>query len=178
MKASYKVSLGGIIGALSISLMLLTSIVPFGTFAFPAFAGMLLVCVVVELGFSWAFVVYSVVSALSLLFLTDKEAALYYVIFLGFYPIVKGMIEKIRSKIVQYVIKYALFNICIVSAFYISIFVLSIPKESFTVFDVYLPWFFLVAGNVVFLFYDYCVSRIVTLYLLKIRSIITKNTKM
>ena len=82
MKTSYKVSLGGIIGALSLCLMLLTSIIPFGTFAVPALAGMILICVVIELGYRWAFVVYAIVSALSLLFVTDKEAALYYVVFL------------------------------------------------------------------------------------------------
>ena len=47
MKTSFKVSLSGIVGALSLVLMLLTFVVPFGTFAFPAFAGMLLVCIVV-----------------------------------------------------------------------------------------------------------------------------------
>ena len=111
MKTSFKVSFGGIIGALSFTLMLLTSIIPFGTYAFPAFAGMLLVCVVIELGYSWAFVVYGVVSALSLLFLTDKEAALIYVAFLGFYPIIKGLIEKYCKKLFQYIIKYIVFNI-------------------------------------------------------------------
>jgi hypothetical protein len=94
MKTSFKVSLSGVIGALSLVLMLLTSVIPFGTFAFPAFAGMLLISIVIELGNSWAFLVYFTVSTLSLLLLTDKEAALYYVIFLGFYPIVKGLIEK------------------------------------------------------------------------------------
>ena len=76
MKTSFKVSLSGVIGALSLVLMLLTSVIPFGTFAFPAFAGMLLISIVIELGNSWAFLVYFTVSTLSLLLLTDKEAAL------------------------------------------------------------------------------------------------------
>ncbi len=178
MKTSYKVSLGGVVGALSVVLMLLTSLVPFGTYAFPAFAGMLLVCVVIELGYSWAFIVYTVVSVLSFIFLTDKEAALYYVVFLGFYPIIKGLIEKLRYKTLQYVLKFSVFNVCMVIAFYLSISLLSIPKESFNLFGVYLPWVFLLLGNVVFIMYDYCISKVVTVYILKIHKLLSNKTKL
>lgn len=178
MKTSYKVSLGGIIGALSLCLMLLTSVIPFGTFAVPAFAGMMLICVVIELGYRWAFVVYAIVSTMSLLLLADKEAALYYVVFLGFYPIIKSLIEKLKTILVQLVLKYAVFNICMVLAFYLSIYVFSIPKESFSLFGVYLPWVFLILGNIVFLVYDFCVSRIVTVYLLKIHKLLANKTKL
>lgn len=178
MKTSYKVALGGVIGALSLVLMLLTSIIPFGTFAFPAFAGMLLVCVVIELGYSWAFIVYAVVSVMSLLFLTDKEAALYYVVFLGVYPIIKGLIEKLRKKAPQYIFKYLIFNLCMVLAFYLSVYIFSIPKESFNLFGVYLPWVFLLLGNAVFIIYDYCISKVVTIYLLKIHKLLSNKTKL
>ncbi|MBE6823808.1 MAG: hypothetical protein E7513_00525 [Ruminococcaceae bacterium] len=177
-KTSFKVSFGGIIGALSIVMMLLTSVIPFGTFAFPAIAGMLLVCVVIELGYSWAFIVYTVVSVLSLLLLTDKEAAVYYIAFLGFYPIIKGLIEKLSSKILQYIIKYAVFNACMVIAFFVSVYLFSIPKESFEIFSVYLPWVFLIIGNFIFIIYDYCISKIVTIYLLKLHKLLSNKTKM
>lgn len=178
MKTSVKVSLGGVIGALSLVLMLVTSLVPFGTYAFPAFAGMLLICVVIELGDGWAFLVYAVVATMSLLLLADKEAALYYTMFLGFYPIIKGAIEKLRSKFLQLIIKFAVFNACVIVAFYISIYVLSIPGDSFDLFGVYLPWVFLVLGNILFLLYDICISRIVVIYLLKIHKLLSKNTKL
>lgn len=175
MKTSFKVSLGGVIGALSLVMMLLTTLVPFGTYAFPAFAGMLLVCVVIELSYTWAFLVYFVVSLMSLLMLSDKEAALYYAVFLGFYPIIKGLIERVKSKFLQYLIKYTVFNICIIGAFYISILVLSIPKESFNIFGVYLPWVFLIIANITFLLYDMCVTRIVTLYIVRFQKLLTKK---
>ncbi len=178
MRTSYKVSLGGVVGALSLVLMLLTSIVPFGTFAFPAFAGMMLISIVIELGYSWAFVVYGVVSSISLLMLTDKEAALFYVVFLGFYPIVKGLIEKIKSRLFQYIIKFVLFNICVIAAFYISINLMGIPKESFNLFGVYLPWVFLILGNIAFIVYDLCVTRIVTFYIIKLHGVLSNKTKL
>ncbi len=178
MKTSVKVSLGGVVAALSLVLMLLTSIIPFGTYAFPAFAGILLVLLVFNLGYAYAFAVYFVTAALSFLLVTDKEAALYYALFLGFYPILKGVIERIPSKPVQYIVKLALFNVCMIAAFYIGISLLSIPKESFNLFGVYLPWVFLILGNIVFIIYDLCITRLVTLYLLKWHDRLNKNTKL
>ena len=178
MKTSVKVSLGGVVAALSLVLMLLTSIIPFGTYAFPAFAGILLVLLVFNLGYAYAFAVYFVTAVLSFLLVTDKEAALYYAMFLGFYPILKGVIERIPSKPVQYIVKLALFNVCMIAAFYIGISLLSIPKESFNLFGVYLPWVFLILGNIVFIIYDLCITRLVTLYLLKWHDRLNKNTKL
>lgn len=178
MKTSVKVSLGGVVAALSLVLMFLTSIVPVGTFAFPTFAGILLILMVFNMGYGYAFAVYFVTAVLSFLLVTDKEAALYYTIFLGYYPIIKSLIERIPARALQYVVKFILFNICMIGAFFIGTYLLSIPKESFTLFGVYLPWAFLILGNIFFLLYDLCITRLVTLYLLKWHNRLNKNTKL
>ncbi|MBQ3416655.1 MAG: hypothetical protein IJH32_02350 [Ruminococcus sp.] len=178
MKTSLKISIGGIIAALSIVLMFLTSIVPFGTYAFPMISGILLCVIVIEINYPWAFATWFAVSVLSLLILTDKEAALYYAAFFGFYPIIKSFIERLRFKALQYLIKYVIFNVCMIAAFFIGIFLLSVPKESFYLFGFYLPWVFLIAGNLFFILYDICVTRLVTIYLIKWHKKIRKNTKL
>ena len=178
MKKSLKVSIGGAVAALGLVLMFLTSLVPIGTYAFPTFAGILLVVIVIEIGYGYALSVFAATSLLSFLLITDKEAALVYVIFLGYYPIIKALIERIRSRAVQYVIKFALFNACMIGAFFIAVTLLSIPKESFTLFGVYLPWAFLIAGNVFFVMYDFCITRLVILYMRDWRHRININTKL
>lgn len=178
MKTSVKVSLGGLIAALSLVLMFLTGGIAFGTFAFPAFAGILLILLVFNIGFGYAFGVYFITAVLSFLLFADKESALYYAIFLGFYPIIKGLIERIKSRFLQYIVKFALFNLCMIGAFFIGTFLLSIPKESFNIFGVYLPWVFLLIGNVIFIIYDLCITRLVTLYLIKWHNRLNKNTKL
>ena len=178
MKTSVKVALGGVVAALSLVLMFLCSVIPFGTFAFPTFAGILLILLVINLGYGYAVAVYFVTAVLSFLLVTDKEAVLYYTAFLGFYPIIKSLIERIPSKIVQYIVKFALFNVCIIAAFFIGTLVLYIPKESFTLFGVYLPWVFLIIGNIFFILYDLCVTRLVTIYLIKWHNRFNKNTKL
>lgn len=158
-----------VISAVSLVLMFITGLIPVGTYAFPCVAGALLAVVVIESGYIFAFTTYIVVALMSALFVADKEAALYYIAFLGFYPILKGLFEKVRIKLLQYILKFALFNICIVAAFFVSITLLSVPKESFVLFGVYIPWVFLVLGNIVFAVYDFCLTRIISEYAYKWR---------
>ena len=124
------------------------------------------------------FSAYAAVCVLSFIILTDKEAALYYTIFLGVYPILKSFFERIRSRFLQYFVKFLVFNVSMTGAFFISITVLSVPKESFTVFGFYVPWLFLILGNFVFILYDICVTKLVTVYLNKWHKKIRKNTKL
>ena len=75
MKQSSKTALGGIVSALSVTLMLMTGVIPFMTYALPLAAGSLLILVVIEINKRWAFVVYAAVSLMSIFVVTDKEAA-------------------------------------------------------------------------------------------------------
>ena len=125
---------------------------------------------VIESGYVFAFTTYFVVALMSALFVADKEAALYYIAFLGLYPILKGIFEKIKNKLFQYILKFILFNVCIISAFFISITLLSVPKESFVLFGFYIPWAFLILGNIVFIVYDVSLTRIISEYVYKWRN--------
>lgn len=162
---SRKVAFGAVISALSFVLMLLTGILPFGTYALPCFAGILLTAVVIEFGIPWAIAVYAGVSVLSFFIVSDKEAVLYYILILGIYPVLKSLFERIKLRWLSFLLKLLYFNICAVACFYISIYLLSVPKESFSLFGFYLPVVFLIAGNIVFVVYDICVSRLIFAYL-------------
>ena len=102
---SRKIAFGGIVAALSLVLMLLTGVLPFGTYALPCFAGILLTSIVIEFGIPWAIGVYVGVSVLSFLLVSDKEAALYYTLILGIYPILKSLFERIKLRWLSFLIK-------------------------------------------------------------------------
>ncbi len=162
---SRKIAFGGIVAALSLVLMLLTGVLPFGTYALPCFAGILLTTIVIEFGIPWAIGVYAGVAFLSFLLVSDREAALYYTLILGIYPVLKSLFERIRLRWLSFVFKLLYFNLAAIAAFYISIYVLSIPIESFSLFGVNMPLVFLLMGNIVFVVYDICVTRLVAAYL-------------
>lgn len=174
--STLRISFCGIISALSIVLMLLTAIIPVGTYAIPAIAGVLITMVVIEYGCKWATSVYIVVSILSLFFVLDKEAASYYILLFGYYPIIKAIFEyRIKNKFVQYVLKFAVFNVAVISAFYIGIFLLGIKPEEYSLFGVYLPMVFLLAGNIFFIFYDILITSFVIKYVRNLRKLLFKK---
>ncbi len=164
--------------ALGLVLMFMTALIPFGTYAFPTFAGILTVVIVIEIGYGYAVAVYAATAILSFLLVPDKEAALMYAIFFGFYPILKGLIERLPNKPAQYALKLVLFNACVIAAFFIAVNLLSIPEDSYYLFGLNMPLIFLLLGNVFFVIYDICVTRLVTVYLLKWRKKLNKNTKL
>ncbi|MCQ4022530.1 hypothetical protein GMA13_05855 [Ruminococcus sp. zg-924] len=164
MTSSYKMALGGIFSALAVVSMLISYLVPTATYACPALAGVMLIPVVIEVGKGWATCAYAAVSILSFLLLADKEMALMFTAFFGFYPILKAVLEKHFSPILYWFLKIAVFSVCMAGVFFISIYVLGIPRDSFTIFGVYLPWVFLVIGEVVFVVYDIALTRVISAY--------------
>lgn len=119
---------------------------------------------------------YIVVALLSVFLAGDKEAVIYFIALFGYYPIVKGAIEgKLKRGFVQHIIKLVIFNIAAVGSFFVAMWLLSIPAEEFELFGVYVPWVFLIAGNIFFVLYDYTVSVLVTQYINRLRSKLFKK---
>ena len=177
MSKTIRLAFCGIITAFCTMMMFLTGLISIGTYALPAFSGILLIVVVIELGAGWAWPVYIASSMFSLLIAGDKEAAMLFVVFFGYYPILKAYIERIRHKFVSYLLKFSVFNAAMVLAFFLSIRLLGVPEDSFTVFGIYLPWAFLIVGNLVFAVYDYAISTLVVLYFQRFHRIVGKWLK-
>ena len=167
---TFRIALCGIIAALGLALMMITSIVPIGTYAFPCFAGIFISAIVIEYGSKWAIGVFISVSVLSAFLAGDKEAVLYFIMLFGYYPIIKGLIErKIKNKAVQYILKLAVFNAAAVLSFYAGMFLLSIKPEEYTIFGMYIPLLFLAIGNLFFILYDFAVTVFITQYVCRLR---------
>lgn len=177
MSKSGKIALGGLLTALGVVMMFLTGLIPIGTYALPAIAGVLLIVAVIEIGAKWAWMIYAAVAVLSLLFAADKEAALLFVLFFGYYPVLKSFLERISNKVLSWISKFAVFNVAVVACFFLAVNFLQLPEDSFTVFGFYLPWVFLILGNAVFLIYDIALSGLVATYVEKLHHRVTKTLK-
>lgn len=162
---SYKMALGGIFSALAVVAMLISYIVPTATYACPALAGIMLIPIVVEIGKSWAVCAYAAVSLLSFFLIADKEMAVCFVAFFGFYPIIKAVFEQHLRPFLCWVCKIAAFSVSMTAVFFLSIYLLGVPKDSFTLFGVYLPWVLLIIGILVFVIYDIAVTRVIGAYI-------------
>lgn len=168
---SGKIALCGVFGALAIVIMLMGSVIPFATFVAPAFAGILIVPVVIEYGFGSGALLYLAISLLALFLAPDKEMALIFIFFLGYYPMAKAKLDRIRLKIMQWIAKFALFNASIAAMYGGILFLFPIASvvAEFEESGVPLLFLLLVMGNLTFVLYDVALCRIIGLYLQKLR---------
>lgn len=86
-RLSFRVAFCGVLAALMIAVMLLGTMIPTTTYICPALAGVLLLPVVWEFGFRTGALLYLAVALLSLILSPNKEAALFFVLLFGWYPL-------------------------------------------------------------------------------------------
>ena len=168
---------GGMISALSVVLMFSSNIITVGLYILPAAAGTALYILRLISGKSCACSAFAAVSVLSLLFCTEKECALFFILFLGYYPMVREQFHKIKPKIVSLALKLVLFNAATVLIYWIMRFVFLMPAEEFEMFGIELPLIFLVLLNIVFLLYDRTLTLYEKRYAKKVIRIVTKLFK-
>ena len=159
-------ALCGVFGALSVGFMLLGSVLPLSTYLAPALAGVLLAPVAFEFGAPTGVLAAAAVGLLSVFTVPDKEMALMFVFFLGWYPIVKTKLDKLRNKVVQWCTKFALFNVCILGMYAVVLFLFPIPAlvNEFSEMGLAFAGALLAGGNLTFLLYDVALTRFYRLY--------------
>lgn len=173
-KSSTQIALGGLSAALCLVVMLATALLPFATYALPALAGILLIPVAVELGIKTAWITYSAVSLLSLLIIPDRETALMFIAFFGYYPFLKLKLDRIKPFIIRVFLKLSIFNLTIITAYYIVINIFGISylaDELSNGFGIIL----LAAGNVCFPIYEFALRNMLMLYHYRIRNKLFKQ---
>ena len=110
MKNVKAVALGGVLGALAVTVMFLGGLVPFSTYICPILCALIVQTVLVFCGGRIAAAWYFMVAFLCLLMGPDKEASSLFAL-IGYYPIVKPKMEKLPLPILW---KLLLFNAVIV----------------------------------------------------------------
>ena len=164
MNRTGSIALCGIVSALCIVCMFLTGLIPFATYALPALAGVLLIAVVMEKGKRWAALVYVVVSLLSFILAPDLEAKLMFVCFFGYYPILKALFEGMHRPRFAFCLKLAVFNVAVIAVYFILRALGGLSPDEFEIFGKSLPLIFLIAGNLIFLLYDYALTCLAATY--------------
>ena len=171
MSQASKTAIGGMTVALSVILLIPTALDIF-VYALPAIAGFLTLFCVIELGKSWAFGVYFATALLSVLLVPNKEAAVMYTAFFGYYAIVKALLENSRiPRVVEYLLKFLVFNVSVILAYLVLIHVFGMPLDDVLGIDGDVWWskyalpVMLVLGNVVFLAFDFALTRMAMVYL-------------
>lgn len=163
------------VAALSVTVMLV-SYFPYLTYAIPAIAGLFMMVPLIECGVSWAFGTY--IASAAIVFVTgETEAKILYILFLGYYPIIKSLIEKINKQVLEWILKLAVFNVAAVAFYYVSSVLFAISFDDFGEWGKYGALIFLALCNIVFVLYDIGISRVASLYIFKLHDKIKKIIK-
>lgn len=144
--------------ALSVVLMMLTTLVPVFMYVIPIITGLLVLFTADFANKKWGVGVYFAAAFLSILLITDKEAALTYALFFGYYPLIKDVIEKL-PKALAWILKFILFNAVAVGIGVISFYLFGVSGEEYDEFGKYTIPILLVMANVAFVLYDFCLTK-------------------
>ena len=170
MSPSRKIALTGMMCALAAVIMALGGVIPLATFCCPAIAGLTLIPVFVECGEKIAYGAYIVIALLSLLFCPDKEAALLFV-FIGYYPVLRWRLDRIRKPALRVAAKLGIFNAAVIAMYALCVFVLGMDAilREYREMGMVLTLLCLLLGNVTLLLYDRLLMIYTRIYVDKLR---------
>ena len=175
MTSTKKITLCGLVAALSVVIML-TSYFPYLTYTIPAIAGLFMMIPLIECGAVWGFATYAA-SAFIVFITGETEAKILYVMFLGYYPILKSVIEKINRQIIEWTLKLLCFNVAAIAFYYVSTIVFNVSFDDFGEWGKYGALLFLALCNVVFVIYDIGISRVASYYMFALHDKVKKIIK-
>ena len=150
--------------ALGVVLLLVGSVIEVMDIAMAALASLLCIFVVIEYGGAAPWLVFAVTGVLSLVLLPNKTPAAMYVVFLGYYPIIKEKLERFKKPIAWF-LKEVIFNVALVALFFVVKFLL-MPNANEPLM-IYVIAF--VLFEIAFVLYDIALTRLITLYILRLR---------
>ncbi len=166
MKKTKKIALAAILSALGVIILLLGSVILFLDLTMVAIASLLIYLAVIEIGGGYPYAIWLITGILSLLLLPDKFGALLYLLFGGIYPILKAMFERLHYR-VAWILKLSYFNSILALLILLSEYVFHLPDTGL---GFHIKVFLLC--NAVFVLYDLAATNLVTLYLVKLRSLL------
>ena len=148
-----------LLSALAVIMLYIASVWPTGQLGLAAVASFFVAAGVIESGVRAGIYVYVVSSALAGLLLPDKAAPFLFILFFGFYPVLKLLIERIGSVPVRWILKFAVFNASLSVIWFLLRELIFASGDSF-------PGTILIyiGGNAIFALYDYGYSKALLLY--------------
>ena len=162
-KAS-KVAYPAILGAISLVFVYIASIVPSGNWGFVAIAGVFPAAAVISVGVKAGFLCWAGVSILAFLLLPGKFCALLYCALFGLYPLIKALIERLRRRALECILKLVFFN----AAFTLIYLIMRAAVLDSLPSALGITWLLYVVGTIVFLIYDFGFTKLIVFYIARI----------
>lgn len=163
---THSVALCGVLGALSVAVMLLGTVLPIALYIAPMFAGLLVLVIREECGTQMAWTMYAAVSLLGILFVPDKEVVLTFVFVTGHYPLLKPKLDRIPVLALRAGAKLLLFNAAVLVMYGILtlLFFPAWMQISWNMTELLFTGLVLLLGNIAFFLYDKAMVNLLRAY--------------
>lgn len=160
----------GMMAALGAVLMLLGGVLAVFTYAAPLLASVCLIPVLREFGKKSAWLCWLATAVICVLLCPDKELAFFYTVF-GYYPVLRGVLQRIRSKPLRIAVKLAYFAAAEAALYAFLCFVLRLDAllSELQTTAPYLNALFFLGLLAALLVYDAALGGVFRIYELRIR---------
>ncbi|MCD8055684.1 MAG: hypothetical protein LUE25_03060 [Clostridiales bacterium] len=170
MRNTRRITLCGVITALACALMYIGAATDIFSLTASVISAFAVLFVYIEYGLGTGLMVYAATSIISLLICPEKFAALLFLVYVGYYPILKIRIEKIKNRVLVWAIKLISFNIVLAASLAISKYILLVEYDAF-----YIEAATIIVANAAFVLADILATRMIYLYIRKYRQILKKS---
>ena len=160
-----KLAVCAMLAALGVVLLYLGSLVEIVDISMAVIASFFCVFAVIEYGRSAPWLIFAVTGILSVILLPQKTPAVMYLLFFGYYPILKEKLEKL-PRLTSWILKEAVFHLALCLMLILSRYLMLSPEAN----PMLLYIAFVVMAEVAFPLYDVALTRLITFYLVRLRS--------
>lgn len=175
MKNSKVIAYSGVATALSVVMLFLGSIFWVLGYTMPLVASLVMIILLDSISQKSALLTFISTSIISFILLNDKECVLLYILFFGYYPLIRDKINDIKPKFLSYLLKFITFNAAMVLTQVLCVYVFGIPFD-----DMLGKWgivLFVLCLNLVFFVFDKLYTLLLRLYKIKLKKKIEKYIK-
>lgn len=162
---SKPVALAGMLSALAVVFLLLGAMVELLDLSAATMAALVVMVAIIELGKGWACGVYAVSALISLLLFPMSTATVTFALFIGYYPILKVFLDRIRPPTLQYLVKLLCFTAFFCLAFWLVRSLIGVASESEGMFVT-----LCMICEVTFLVFDYALGLLAVVYIKKVKN--------
>jgi hypothetical protein len=175
---SFNVAYCGIICALS-TMVMFAAIIPSMTYIMPAVSGLIIWSVAALIGVRWGFMTYAAAAILSLFLVPEPEAKTLFILLFGHYPVLRGVIHRLRLRLLRFLIKLAVFNTAAVISYQLAVRIFGVADalDGLEWFGEYAVYAFWAMGNFAFFFYDFALRHLTFVFNNWLKPIINKKIR-
>ena len=166
-----RVAVSGMMVALGVIILYMGSLIEVLDISMAAIASLLCIITVIEYGKLYALLVFGATAVLAMLLLPEKFTPSLYALLIGYYPILKEIIERMGKKsgkrgfsVLCWAVKLIFFNAALAVVAVVAVYVLVLPES-----EEWMQLTMLLLGNAAFVLYDIALTRMISLYFFRIR---------